>query len=96
MKKFAFLAAALVAGALTLGSAAQAKPTTWDIDPAHSRVSFNVRHFFSRVPGAFNTFTGAIVFDPDSPSTGSVQVEIDATSVNTNVEKRMERFFTAS
>ncbi len=88
MKRHAFVAAALVAGALTIGPAALAKPTTWDIDPAHSRVSFNVRHFFSRVPGTFNTFTGTIVFDPDSPSTGSVQVEIDANSVNTNVEKR--------
>ncbi len=88
MKRRSLLAAALLAYALTLGSQAEAKPTTWDIDPAHSRVSFTVRHLFSRVPGYFNTFSGTIAFDPDKPGVGSVKVEIDANSINTNVEKR--------
>ena len=88
MKRRSLLVAALLAGALTIGSQAQAKPTTWNIDPAHSRVSFTVRHLFSKVPGNFNTFSGAVVFDPEKPGTGSVQVEIDANSINTNVEKR--------
>jgi polyisoprenoid-binding protein YceI len=40
------------------------------------------------VTGNFGTFTGSIQFDPDNPGTGSVQVDIDASSINTGVEKR--------
>lgn len=88
MKRRSLPLAALIAGLLTLACQAQAKPTTWDIDPAHSQVAFTIRHIFSRVPGHFGTFSGTIQFDPDSPGTGSVQVEIDANSINTSVEKR--------
>jgi polyisoprenoid-binding protein YceI len=82
------LAAALLAGALLTSSTARAKPATWKIDPNHSRITFSVRHLFSKVPGNFDTFTGTIRFDPDDPSSASTQVEIDAKSVDTKVERR--------
>jgi polyisoprenoid-binding protein YceI len=51
-------------------------------------VGFKVRHFFSNVPGQFNTFEGKISFDPEQPEAGSVEVLIQASSVDTNNEKR--------
>ncbi|MGC9963702.1 MAG: YceI family protein [Acidimicrobiales bacterium] len=56
---------------------------TWDIDPVHSEVSFQVRHMVvSKVRGRFDTFGGAIVTAED-PARSSVQVTIDAASINT-------------
>jgi len=61
---------------------------TWKIDPNHSNVGFKVRHFFSKVPGEFTSFEGTIQFDPEQPESGSVEVVIDASSIDTNNEKR--------
>jgi polyisoprenoid-binding protein YceI len=56
---------------------------TWDIDPVHSEVSFQVRHMVvSKVRGRFDTFIGTIVTAED-PTRSSVQVSIDAASINT-------------
>ena len=83
----AFRALALVV-ALSFASAVQAAPTTYAIDTNHSNVGFSVRHFFSKVPGSFTKFSGAIVYDPAKPAESTVKAEIDATSVNTRNEKR--------
>jgi polyisoprenoid-binding protein YceI len=57
---------------------------TWDIDPVHSEVSFQVRHMVvSKVRGRFGTFEGAIVTAED-PASSSVRVTIDAASLDTN------------
>lgn len=74
--------------AFSFASVAQAAPTTWTIDPVHSKVSFSIRHFFSKVPGSFTKFSATIVYDPDKPEASSVKAEIDATSINTENEKR--------
>jgi len=79
---------ACIMGSLLLGSGVEAKPTTWTIDPNHSRITFSIRHIFSKVPGNFDTFSGTIQFDPDRPATASTQVEIDAKSIDTKVERR--------
>ena len=82
------LALAGTVGLLLLGTLAEAKPLTWKIDPNHSRVSFSIRHIFSKVPGTFDAFSGTIQFDPEKPAAASTQIEIDAKSINTNVERR--------
>ena len=57
---------------------------TWDIDPIHSEVSFQVRHLVvSKVRGRFDAFEGTIVTAED-PAHSSVQVTIDAASIDTN------------
>jgi len=83
----AFRALALVL-ALSFASAVQAAPTTYAIDTVHSNVGFTVRHFFSKVPGTFQKFSGTIVYDPANPTAATVKAEIDATSINTRNEKR--------
>ena len=65
------------------------KPTIWQIDPAHSLVEFAVKHLmFATVKGRFGGVHGTIVDDAADPSRSSVEVEIDAASIDTRDEKR--------
>lgn len=62
---------------------------SWKIDPAHSEINFTVRHMMiSNVRGRFEKFTGEVEFDPENPVNSSVNVIIDASSINTREEKR--------
>ena len=61
---------------------------TYDIDASHSNVDFVVRHLMiSKVRGGFGSFSGAVTI-ADVPEESSVQVSIDAASINTNDEQR--------
>jgi polyisoprenoid-binding protein YceI len=61
---------------------------TWELDTAHSEVSFVVRHMVvSKVRGRFDRFSGTIVTDQDL-TRSSVTVTIDASSINTNEPNR--------
>jgi polyisoprenoid-binding protein YceI len=62
--------------------------TIYQIDRTHSEVRFRVRHLLSRVGGQFKDFTGEIVFDADRPEASSVNVRIDAASIDTGVPDR--------
>ena len=91
MKKSIVLLAALLGGSIL---AAQAEDT-YQIDPVHSSISFKVRHFFSYVTGSFKKFEGTIKVDPDHPEKSSVTATIDATSIDTQNEKRDEHLRSA-
>ena len=69
-------------------SPAVAAIENYQIDPAHSAVGFSIRHLFSKVPGRFTRFEGKIALDREDWSKSSVQVSIDAASVDTNEPKR--------
>jgi polyisoprenoid-binding protein YceI len=61
----------------------------WKIDSSHSSVSFSVRHMMiSNVHGRFNTVTGSVEFDEARPTRSSVDVQIEAASIDTRDEKR--------
>ena len=61
----------------------------WQIDSAHSRVQFSVRHMMiSTVRGRFNTFSGTVEFDEDNPTSSSVDVVIDVASIDTREQQR--------
>jgi len=63
--------------------------TTWVIDASHSHVQFNARHMMiSKVRGQFHGYTGTVNFDDQSPANSSVNVEIDAASIDSRDEKR--------
>ena len=81
------LAVALVSFA-SAASAASAAPLRFDIDKVHSQVGFSIRHFFSKVPGRFNDYSGTIVMDEKNPAASSVEVTIQAASIFTDNEKR--------
>jgi polyisoprenoid-binding protein YceI len=62
---------------------------TWDIDQGHSSVEFVARHLFSRVRGRFGQFSGVINV-ADNPADSSVEVTIEAASIDTNHAERDE------
>lgn len=62
--------------------------TTYQIDKAHSEVTFQVRHLVTRVRGRFADFEGKIEFDEADPTRSSVEVTIQAASVDTNEPTR--------
>lgn len=61
---------------------------TYKIDPVHSQVGFKVRHFVSKVSGRFAKFEGHLTVDNLDISKSSVEVTIDAASINTDNESR--------
>src|SRR6202166_1195894 len=73
--------AGLAAG-LTLP--ASAGTTTYQIDPRHSSAGFGVTHLMiSTVRGEFHGVTGTVIVDDTDISKSSVNVTIDATTVDT-------------
>jgi polyisoprenoid-binding protein YceI len=82
-----FAAAAILTAAFAFQ--ASAATTTWKIDPAHTAAQFAVKHMMiSTVRGEFKGVTGTIVWDDQDVSKSSVDVTIDAKTVNTGEEKR--------
>lgn len=74
-----------------LFSVAFAKTEKWQIDQAHSKVVFEIPHLvISTVEGSFKSFKGDIHFDEKNLKAKdfSTQVEIDASSISTENEKR--------
>jgi polyisoprenoid-binding protein YceI len=61
---------------------------SWQIDASHSELSFRIRHFVSKVRGTFGTWRGTIVADPQQLADGSVEITIDARTIDTNHERR--------
>jgi polyisoprenoid-binding protein YceI len=58
--------------------------SVWSIDQSHSSIHFKVRHMMiSWVRGGFATFHGTLNYDPADVAQSSVDVEIDAASINT-------------
>jgi polyisoprenoid-binding protein YceI len=79
---------ALLGLASVAGFPATAQTQTWYLDPNHSSAQFSVRHLgISTIRGTFNK-TGGVVVDSADLSKASVNVTIDASSVDTRVEMR--------
>ena len=63
--------------------------TSWNIDSAHSSINFSVRHMVvSRVRGRFSKYSGTIALDDADITRSSVEVSIDASSLDTGVAER--------
>ena len=62
---------------------------TWSIDTGHSAVHFGVRHMmFTKTRGRFTRWTGELRLDPANLSSASVEVTIDASSIDTGDAQR--------
>ncbi|NLP62156.1 YceI family protein [Paraburkholderia sacchari] len=81
MKTTLFAAAALAAA---IAAPAFATPTTYNLDPSHTFPSFEADHFggVSVWRGKFTKSSGTVVLDR-AAKTGTVDVTIDASSINT-------------
>jgi polyisoprenoid-binding protein YceI len=72
-----------------LAISAGAQVQTWQVDPNHTAAQFSVRHMgISTVRGAFTKVSGSAQYDPSNPGKSSVEVTIDADSVDTRVTMR--------
>ncbi len=81
MKKMSQLVSALIFA--VTASTAFAAPETYVVDGSHTYPRFSYSHLgFSTQLSRFNTTTGKVVFDK-AAKTGSVDIEIDAKSVDT-------------
>lgn len=61
----------------------------WDIDYAHSSITFTVRHMvIAKVRGQFEKWNGKLKLDLDDLTRSTVTVKIDAASIDTREEKR--------
>ena len=57
---------------------------TYAIDPTHSRIGFVARHaMVTKVRGSFNDFQGSGYFDAENPANSSLQLTIQAASIDT-------------
>jgi polyisoprenoid-binding protein YceI len=62
---------------------------TWNIDVSHSAIHFWVRHMvISKVHGRFAKWSGAIQLDEADLTRSSVEVKVDAASIDTQVADR--------
>jgi polyisoprenoid-binding protein YceI len=62
---------------------------SWEVDPTHSALEFVARYaVFTLVRGRFTSFTGTVVIDPFDLDATQVDVDIDASSVDTAMEQR--------
>jgi polyisoprenoid-binding protein YceI len=85
----ALLVPTLVAPAVPSQPAPRAAaPAVWNIDPVHSGVSFQIRHFVSKVRGKFKDLKGTITADPEAWQNGGIDVEITTASISTDNDRR--------
>ncbi len=61
----------------------------FNFDPVHSHVAFSVRHLMiSKVNGYFKVWSGTLLVDEANHSASSVEVEIEAASIDTREPQR--------
>ena len=78
------------------GTSQAPSPTQWQIDPAHSAAHFSVRHLMiSNVRGEFGKVSGNVVLDPSDLTKSTVEVSVDATTINTREPQRDEHLRSA-
>jgi polyisoprenoid-binding protein YceI len=73
---------------LSLGLSAHAEVTQYKVDPAHSTVSFEIRHLFSKVRGGFKSYSGDISYDAKNVAKSSADFVIQVASVDSGNDKR--------
>lgn len=88
MRLTRLIAPAALVLALPAFSADTRAVSTYTIDATHSEVGFRVRHLVSKTSGRFTKLTGTITVDEKDFSKSTVQVSIDASSINTDDASR--------
>jgi len=82
--------------AAVTGTSQAPSPIQWQIDPAHSAAHFSVRHLMiSNVRGEFSKVSGNVVLDPSDLTKSTVEVIVDATTIDTREPQRDEHLRSA-
>jgi polyisoprenoid-binding protein YceI len=67
----------------------QTQVSRWQLDPAHTQVEFKAKHMMiTTVRGRFSEVSGTVAVDEENPEDSSVEVKIDARSIDTRVGDR--------
>ncbi|MGZ3724591.1 MAG: YceI family protein [Pseudobdellovibrio sp.] len=62
---------------------------TYQIDPSHSTAAFSIKHMMiAKVHGGFEKMSGKLNYDPQNPTKSSIEVAIEAASINTRETQR--------
>lgn len=70
--------------------------TTWQIDPQHTQVEFEVKHMmFAKVRGRFEGVEGTLEIAPDNIGDSRVEAVVEAASINTGQAQRDEHLRSA-
>ncbi len=88
LKNKLFTLFSLVAFSFSTIAATEMMATKWTIDKTHSSINFEIRHFFSKVPGSFEDYDAQVYFSPDNLEESSISVTIPVESINTKNERR--------
>ncbi len=64
------------------------EPPSWNISGSHSKIRFEVTHFFTPVEGSFNDYSAELKFDPADLDNSSVSFNVKVASVKTDSDKR--------
>jgi polyisoprenoid-binding protein YceI len=79
----------ILAALIALATPTLVHADNWQIDPMHTSVEFTVRHMMiSNIKGDFEKTSGTITTAGEVPDTVVIDATIDASSINTRVEKR--------
>jgi polyisoprenoid-binding protein YceI len=71
-----------------IAAPAAAATETFVFDKSHTKVGFQIRHWLTKVEGRFRDFDGRIAIDRAQPVNSSVDVTIQAASIDTGQERR--------
>lgn len=86
------LSTVLLSALLCTSMVVHAQSRRYEFDPVHSRIVFFVQHAgFSRAIGTFSGVTGTLDFDPEQPSTATVQARVPIDSLNLGDAKWRKR-----
>jgi len=70
-------------------TASPTQTSTWNLDASHSLIEFSAKHMMiTTVKGRMAELRGAITIDEADPARSSVEVEVDAASIDTRSEQR--------
>lgn len=75
---------------LALAPTASAAPRVYEVDRGRSEVSFLIGHMIGKVRGKFTRFAGRIEGDLESPGSATMELVIQAASINTGLPRRDE------
>ncbi len=88
MRNLLNIATVTVAATALVAATPATTPEPWNVDNAHSEVTFEVRHFFTPVSGKFDEFDVDLIYDAEDVSNSSIRAVIPVASIDTNNEDR--------
>jgi polyisoprenoid-binding protein YceI len=82
-------------GSALIGAVASAAPEPQIIDVAHSTLDFTAQSLLIDAEGTFKEWKGAVNLDKDDMTKSTVEVTIDAKSIDTRIDKRNDHLRSA-